>query len=174
MDGSGFDDFSKKLSATRTRREAVRLLGSTVAAAALGSLLPGRAWAGGGNSACAHFCASVFGADTPAAGQCTSAAAHGTGLCYTCGPAAPAGHPPVCGQVCCQGGQVCDSSTGTCVTPAPTLYNNVCTCNNGVTKGEVCVTLDECQGFVSGGGSCDLYCSQIGFGGVKSYTCVAC
>ena len=43
----------------------------------------------GGNSACAHFCHEVFsGSD---AGHCTSDAAHGTGLCFQCGPSAPDG-----------------------------------------------------------------------------------
>jgi len=51
----------------------------------------------GGNSACAAFCAQVFG-DTKAAGQCTSQAAHGAGPCYSC--AGPLGQPcPLC-QTC--------------------------------------------------------------------------
>jgi hypothetical protein len=97
MDGTNFDDLAKKLSATTSRRDAVRLVGGTLTAGALAALLPGRARAaGGGNSACAHFCASVFGADTPAAAQCTSDAALHTGLCYTCGPASPGGSRPIC------------------------------------------------------------------------------
>jgi hypothetical protein len=97
MSGSNFDDLTKRLSATTSRREAMRLLGGTLAAGAFGTLLPGRARAaGGGNSSCAHFCESVFGENTPAAEQCASDATKKRGLCYTCGPASPGGSQPIC------------------------------------------------------------------------------
>jgi hypothetical protein len=57
------------------------------------------------NKTCAQWCASTFGAGTAAASACTSDAAHCAGLCFTCGPAAPSGHPDLCGQTCCSAGQ---------------------------------------------------------------------
>jgi hypothetical protein len=53
-----------------------------------------------GNSDCAQFCSSVFG-NTSEAGKCTSDAAHGTGICYECGPKAPPNNGlTLCGQKC--------------------------------------------------------------------------
>src|SRR6478609_9204965 len=91
MDGMRFDELAKRLATgSITRRGLLRGLGSSVAGAGMAAITSGAARAArGGNSACAHFCAQVFGADTPEAGACTSQAAHGTGLCYQCGPAAP-------------------------------------------------------------------------------------
>ena len=140
MDHDRFDDLTRVLATTTSRRQFLKLLGGGL----LAGLLPRNVLAGGGNSNCANFCAQVFGANTPAAGKCTSDAAHGKGLCYTCGPAAPAGHPPLCGQVCCSAGQDC--CNGTCTTLSTDVNNcgscgNVCTttvanatatCTNGV------------------------------------------
>jgi hypothetical protein len=53
-----------------------------------------------GNSECAHFCATLFGADTPLADDCTSQAAHQKGLCFECGPEATDGGLTLCGQSC--------------------------------------------------------------------------
>jgi hypothetical protein len=123
MDGSISSDLAKRLSTTY-RCKAMGLLGSTLAAGALVALLAGRTWAaGGGNSDCAHFCDSLFGADTPEAGQCTSDAAHHEGPCYECGPAAAANGFTLCGTACCNDcetccdGPVCGPglSNGTCV-----------------------------------------------------------
>jgi hypothetical protein len=126
MDPTKFDDLTKALATPTSRRQALRRIGGILGGTALAGLLPGVALAD--NSACAHFCASVFGADTPAADQCTSDAAHGTGLCYTCGPASPGGTQPICcpengsGQctsyssaTCCSGGRVCQN--GGCCLP---------------------------------------------------------
>src|SRR5437588_3157317 len=103
MQPSRFDDLTKALATATSRRQAMRRIGGILGGTALAGLFPGLALAS--NSACAHFCNTVFGANTPAASQCTSDAAHGKGLCYTCGPAAPADHGPLCGQVCCGSGQ---------------------------------------------------------------------
>jgi hypothetical protein len=66
----------------------------------------------GGNSACAHFCHEVFSGS--AAGHCTSDAAHGTGLCFECGPSAPdGGVDPSTLQ--CGAGEEIDTTTCTCV-----------------------------------------------------------
>src|SRR5579884_1287404 len=121
MDPTTFDELTKRLAtAGASRRRVLRGLGGGLAGAALAvaGLRPAGAAKGpGGNAACARFCASVFGADTPAADACTSEAAHGAGPCYRCGPAAaPDGccsdrdcTPPAT----CGGGGV----AGTCGTP---------------------------------------------------------
>src|SRR2546425_11244609 len=74
MDPSKFDDVTKALATSTSRRQALRRIGGTLTGAILASLFPGRLLAS--TSACAHFCDAVFGADTPAADQCISDAAH--------------------------------------------------------------------------------------------------
>ena len=56
------------------------------------AILARPAW-GQTNGDCTRFCQSVF-PPGPALGLCISEAARGNGLCYQCGPAAPAGHGP--------------------------------------------------------------------------------
>ncbi len=129
MDPEKFDAFTKAIATATSRRQALRRIGAMLGGTALAGLFPGLARAD--NSACAHFCASVFGADTPATAQCTSDATHHKGLCYTCGPASPGGTRPICcpenpngtcnsysSATCCTSEQVCQN--GTCVTPTPT------------------------------------------------------
>jgi hypothetical protein len=114
MDSNRFDDLTKALATPNTRRRALRQIGGALTGALLAGglrvfLSPGRTLAQG-NSDCAHFCTSVF-PPGPARGKCISDAAHHTGLCYSCGPAAPSNHPPLCGQVCCT------CVNGTCYQP---------------------------------------------------------
>src|SRR5579859_2247878 len=90
-----FDTLTKALASTTSRRSAFRriagmLTGGAVGGTAIAALSPGIALADGGNSDCAHFCNAVF-APGSARGQCKDDAAHGTGLCYTCGPKASGG-----------------------------------------------------------------------------------
>src|SRR5215469_12021358 len=94
MEPSRFDELTKALATATSRRQALRRIGGILGGTALAGLFPGLAFAS--NSACAKFCASVFGAGTKAAGQCTSDGAHGRGLCYTCGPNSPGGTKPIC------------------------------------------------------------------------------
>jgi hypothetical protein len=128
MDQTWFDDLTKSLATPSSRRQALRRIGGMLSGAILASLPFGHALAD--NSDCAHFCNSVF-APGPARGQCKSDAAHGTGLCYSCGPASPGGTQPICcpqnpdgtctsysSATCCSHGQVCQG--GTCVTPTTT------------------------------------------------------
>jgi len=141
-----FDDLTKVLATSTSRRQALRriagiLFGGTVGGAALAELSPGIALADGGNSDCAHFCNAVF-APGSARGQCKSDAAHGTGLCYTCGPKSAGGSQPICcstdsnGQctsyssaTCCDTGLCLTCSNGTCVS---TCDPNLClTCSSG-------------------------------------------
>src|SRR5690349_1324059 len=81
-----FDSLARALAAGASRRGVLRALGGAV----VGTLVaaPPRVVLAD-NSACAQFCAATFGANTSAAGQCTSDAAHGNpkSLCSTCGPA---------------------------------------------------------------------------------------
>ncbi len=76
-----FDEVTKSLATLTTRRQALRRIGGILGGTALAGLFPGLALAHG-NSGAAHFCNAVFGANTPAAAQCTSDAAHHTGLYY--------------------------------------------------------------------------------------------
>lgn len=136
MDLQRFDELTKSLSTARSRRGLLRTLGGALGAAGLAAR-GGAVLAQRGNSACAHFCAATFGADTPAADQCTRDAAHGGGLCYQCGPAASADNGlKVCGQTCipqsscctdsdCDTGRVC-TGNGVCVIPCDA--NTPCPC----------------------------------------------
>jgi hypothetical protein len=140
MDGHRFDDLTRALARGTSRRAILKALGLAVAGGVVPALGPKLAWAQG-NRACAQFCAQVFGADTPAAGQCTSEAAQGRGLCYTCGPASAGGTKPIC---CPQNssGQCTSYSTATCCTTpaAPTCVNGQCGCGTGPAclAGQVC------------------------------------
>ncbi len=99
-----FDELTKALASSTSRRQALK----TIVTASVGALLGlggvSTAFAGHRrrsrtrssssrtpkpNRDCAKWCAQVFGPNTSAAGQCTSQAAHGTGLCSTCGNVAP-------------------------------------------------------------------------------------
>jgi len=90
MQSSNFDELTKALAASTSRRHALRL----IATASIGGLFglgglttafgrhrvksttsPSR----GPNKNCAKWCAQVFGPNTSAAGQCTSDAAHSRG-----------------------------------------------------------------------------------------------
>jgi hypothetical protein len=102
------DDLAKALASGMSRRKALKMFGAGLLGSAAVTLWPNSAGAAaGGNSACAQFCNSVFGAGTPKADACISDAARGRGMCYGCGPKSD-GSQVVCGTVCCP--------TGSCVT----------------------------------------------------------
>jgi hypothetical protein len=140
MSDHPFDSLARTLAGGASRRGVLRVLGGAV----LGTLVaaPTQTVLAAGNSACAHFCAATFGADTPAASQCTSDAAHGRGLCYTCGPASAGGTKSIC---CPRNGRgLCTSySTATCCT-APQ------TCGGGGTPGVCGCTPTTCPTGVCG------------------------
>jgi hypothetical protein len=131
MSDHPFDSLARTLADGTSRRGVFRALGGVM----LGSLVAASpravlAQTSSGNSACAHFCAAVFGADTPAASQCTSDAAHGKGLCYTCGPASTGGTK----SICCPkngAGQCSSYSVATCCTSGQTCSGDQCICGEG-------------------------------------------
>ena len=191
MEPNRFDQLTKTLASSTSRRQALKALAVATTGGILGWRATGTAGAAS-NSACAHWCAAVFGAGTAAAGQCTSDAAHGKGLCYSCGPGSPGGGvapAAICcphtssgycasytGAACCPAGQTC--SNGTCVTPttttpAPAQFEPRCTCGNGTvfTGGATCTDEQTCLGNAAAS-VCPNLCT--GFGGVKSTTCVSC
>jgi hypothetical protein len=137
MNPTKFDELTKQLAKSTSRRRALRTIlttsiGGVVGLGAIRSVFGNKVKCGGGppNSDCAHWCAAVFGEDTPAAGQCTSDAAHNTGDCCRCGVVDPS-------AICC----VRDSSgfcvPGTivagcfCSNPAETCQNGQCVCSPG-------------------------------------------
>src|SRR5215469_10988680 len=146
MESSHFDEVTKALATATSRRQALRRIGGILGGTALAGLFPGLALAS--NSACTTFCNAVFGAETQAAGKCISDAAHGKGLCHTCGSANPssicctrnasgycssysATLPCSCNASQCL---TCNSSSGTCVSTCSatqTCQNGSCCSNTG-------------------------------------------
>lgn len=183
MKASTFDALTRGLATPSSRREAMRRWAALFSASALGgtalsTLSPGIALASGGNSDCAHFCNAIF-APGSARGTCKSDAAHGTGLCYTCGPKASGGTQAICcttdsngfctsysGATCCSSGQTCQS--GTCASACPagqTDCNGTCTnlsndCFNCGACGNSCEAVGGSPGCcgsgfcICGGGGC--------------------
>jgi hypothetical protein len=132
-----FDTLARTLAMGASRRQALWTVGGALVGALVAS--PARQVLAQGNSACARFCAATFGAETPAAGQCTSDAAHGRGLCYTCGPASAGGTKPICcprnpngtcpssgSATCCAAGQSCVN--GVCCPNCFALFGSASTC----------------------------------------------
>src|SRR6266403_3629852 len=168
MHPSNFDELTKTLAETRSRRQALRviltasiggLLGLTSISTAFGRHRAKLIKPSGPppcNSKCAKFCAAVFGPNTPAANQCTSDAAHNKSgnLCGQCNGASTS----VCcnrngsgfcdgtaGATCCDTSQCQTCSSGVCVSAC--LSGQMCcggTCahccgNSDCASGETCV-----------------------------------
>src|SRR4029077_7395774 len=169
MNPSKFDELTKELAKSTSRRHALR----TILTVSLSSLFGLGALRSvfGRNDFCANWCAQVFG-DTRAAGQCTSDAAHGRGVCFTCGNVAPS-------SICCVRNtsgfcnsgsvvvgcscdssqcQTCDTSSGTCVgcPSGQTCISGTC-CDNANVCGSSCLTApcsNSCATCDSGTGTC--------------------
>ena len=187
MDSTKFDGLTKALATPTSRRTALRRIGGAITGAILASWPFGHTLAS--NSACAHFCNAVFGADTPAAKQCISDAAHGKGLCHQCGSATPSSiccsrnssgycssysgaHCP-CNATQCQ---KCDATAGTCVSSCDTC--STCqsgTCASSCASGQVCLSNGTCASPCTPGVPCSCgfcfpdpsgadYCSPSGAG----------
>ena len=166
MNPSKFDELSKELAKSTSRRHALRTIltasiGGVVGLGAIRSVFGNKIKCGGGpsNNDCAQWCAAVFGPNTPAAGQCTSDAAHNRGACCQCGAVDPSSICCVrdssgfcvagtivagcfCDSTQCQ---TCDTSTGTCVgcPPGQTCQNGQCI---GCSNPGVCGTYQSCGG----------------------------
>ena len=145
MDHRRFDQLARDLAGARSRRSLLKGLGAAlVGAAALPlatSAAPGR------NNTCAQFCATVFGADTPAAGECTSLAAHGTGLCFQCGPLSDHTEK-LCDQTCIPATGCCtDSECAAPETCGGGGVAHVCgiPCSGTVCTGTCCPSACECS-----------------------------
>lgn len=152
-----FDALAQELARGLSRREALHCLAGGLAAVLLATLGLPRIGAAdpGGNSACAHWCDNLPpSADTD---HCKSDAAHGQGLCFQCGPAAPAGHPDVC--------SVTGLGVTCCPAPAPNCCNGRCTnvlgdssncgrCGSACPAGESCQG-GQCAACIATGQSCD-------------------
>jgi hypothetical protein len=114
MDGQRFDELTKKLAATVSRRGLLRTLAGGVAAA--GAALTHRG-ASAAPNACAVGCAGLPG---PQKAACTQACKRCGGdfsrVCAQFGPFGPTGF------TCCPEGTICDEFTGACleVTICPT------------------------------------------------------
>jgi hypothetical protein len=155
MNPSKFDELTKQLAKSTSRRHALKTIltasvGGVVGLGAIRSVF-------GSNAFCDQWCHAVFG-NTRAAGQCTSDAAHHRGLCVTCGNVAPAniccirdsngfciGGTVTAGCACDSSQcQTCDTSTGTCVgcPPGETCENGQCTTS---CTGGVCGTYTTCD-----------------------------
>lgn len=169
MEDQRFDTLAKRLAGPISRRQVLK----AIVATALGGLLlrSGSGAALADNSDCAHFCNAIYPSGD-AQGHCKSDAARGHGVCTQCGPAAPVGHPNVCGvgtntafccppeqPSCCDNRSCLDLQTdlthcGTCdnaCPPAPANATEQCVagactfvCNGGFTQcGNQCVDLNS-------------------------------
>ena len=137
MNPSNFDELTKALASSTSRRHALRVIVTTAVGGLLGLTSVSTAFGRHqhrtkrtnkpsgpppGNSNCAAWCAQVFGPNTSAAGQCTKDAAHGGGLCATCG----SNTPPT--SICCKrltNGYCSGTSAARC----PCNSNNCETCD---------------------------------------------
>ena len=127
MDHNRFDDLTRRLATSTSRRQALKLFGGGLLAA----LVPGSALAkGGGNSTCAHFCNSVY-PPGPERTKCISDAAKGE-CCIK--PNATSSYELTCDNInlTCNAGEttlsaVCQDIFGE---PAPTSTIIVNTCSN--------------------------------------------
>jgi hypothetical protein len=162
-----FDELARGLAnGSISRRKAIKFIAAITLGGILGLSGIGTAFAK--NKTCAQWCAAVFGANTPAAGRCTSDAAHRTGLCTSCGTATSPS------SVCCTrnssnnctsySGASCCGSDATCLNGSCCAKANACgsTCLAAPCDSSQCLTCDSstgtCVGCTSGetclNGSC--------------------
>lgn len=98
MEGSRFDSLTRQLAARRSRRAFLKVC--TVATVSLAGLRQVRAGAEPGTDSgpYTHFCQAI---PPGVRDQCVSDALHGVGICYECGPLAPASSAmALCGSTC--------------------------------------------------------------------------
>jgi len=137
-----FDTLARAVAGGQSRREMLKrvgvVVGATLVAAVPEGVLADETSNPNANAQCAEFCVSVA-PPGPGRGMCISDAAHDMGLCFGCGPSAPAGHPDVCGvgvnPICCP------TATPTCcggVCVSLTTVQNCGTCGNACAAGQLC------------------------------------
>lgn len=192
MDGPTFDELTRALRSAATRRQAAGGLLGLGLAALTGRELTDAARKHRGkhktqapaassqakgaarctpNNACAHFCAAVFGADTPAAGKCTSDAIKCQGLCSATSGCLT-GKPPRPNPqlVCCPGGTCSDYASATCCAAAQVCLSDgtCCTKTTCAKQGANCGSIgDGCGGKIASCGTCSGY-DTCGGGGTPN------
>ena len=199
MNPSNFDDLTKALASSTSRRQALR----TILTASVGGLLGigGISTAFGrhhrrktdrnrpsgpkGNRDCAKFCAQVFGPNTSAAGQCTNEGAHGRGLCFSpcfndpssvccVRPNGPNGFCRGTSPATCCGSNLPNCCGGTC---AQCCDDTDCPSGQSCQNGTCVVCTPDCTGKACGSGDgCGGICQTGSCPGgqtCQSGTCVA-
>jgi hypothetical protein len=156
MEERRFDDLTRRLAGSTSRRSVLKAVVVT-AASAIG-VMGGSAGAKG-NSDAAHFCSSVF-PPGPARGQCVSDAAHGTGLYYQCH-----GNPA----------NVCQSASGVSCPDYTSDVTNCGSCGTVCPDGQPCLSGTCGCGFNQTlcGTTCVNQCDQE-FGQVLNPTTCQC
>jgi hypothetical protein len=140
MDGQRFDDLTRRLATTITRRGALRTLAGGLAAA--GAALTHRGATAAPNT-CAVGCAGLPGPQKAACKQaCKACGGDFDRVCTQFGPVGPTGF------TCCPEGTVCDEFTGECIeiTICPT-GEPAESCAAGITtdcgEGGACALVDD-------------------------------
>ena len=175
MDGQRFDDLTRLMATSTSRRQVLKALGVSLAGA-FAALVPSRVVADQpeGNDDCAHFCRAVFPPGEER-GVCTSTAARAVpdNLCAQCGADAtrlcpgetttrccPPGKVCCGATACCEPGQHCCPAQDKCVTcpPGTTFNATTCACEGGCANprrcGSVCGPRCLCVPTAEGGSIC--------------------
>jgi hypothetical protein len=163
-----FDELSRGLAAGQSRRTTLRLLGGVATGLTVWSAFPGLASADQqpNQQVCKDFCNNVFPTQGGLRGACRDAAEKGTGPCFACGPAAPAGHPDVCSAgtknaICCPASAP-RCINGQCVALAGTGPNRVtCFCADRTTVLNICAAID-CNSGIAQDSVCGPACAAHG------------
>ena len=140
MDGQRFDELTRKLAATVSRRGMLRTLAGGVAAAGMALSRRGSSAA---PNACAVGCAGLPGPQKAACKQaCNKCGGDFDRVCSEFGPFGPINF------VCCPEGTVCDQFTGECVevTLCPTgepAENCAAGIETNCGEGDVCALVDD-------------------------------
>src|SRR5438270_13851186 len=159
MQPSNFDELTKALASSTSRRHALR----TIVTASVGSFfgLGGIGSVFGANRNCAQWCKQVFGPNTPAASKCASDAAQHKGLCYQCPTATPS-------SICCVRNNrgYCSSYTGAnCCATTQICQNGQC--GPYMTEGNNCSASTDC----CSGNCCNGVCCGSGQTCLKGTCC---
>jgi hypothetical protein len=147
MDGPKFDDFTKSLSTTTSRRQALKLFAAAGGGSVLSLVMPGRASAIAPGrcrkngticrqheECCSNFCdpatlrcACAPGAEVcPSTGTCVPACTGGKVFnTQTCQCECPPGFTE-CGGACCSSAQVCIRNAGCCTNPTTCTSSSEC------------------------------------------------